>query len=153
MLLFLQSVKQVEVRVQCSGSDDVVRLGGSSLHTACAMSSARLRAERQLFIRAQEDGTVQTHRAAFTVSIEADVPCEIEGSGTMHKASSWLLVMRVEPVTEEAEDLEIPRHRYAAVAMRLTSAAFKDSLSRQVPCFSPLALQTGFPAHASANFR
>ena len=95
---------------------------------------------------------MQTHRAAFTVSIEADVPCEIEGSGTMHKASSWLLVMRVEPATEEAEDLEIPRHRYAAVAMRLTSAALKDSLSGQVSCFSPLALQTGFPAQVSANF-
>ena len=59
LLLFLQSVEQVEVLVQCSGSDDVVRLGGSSLHrrmVQCRLTVLLSQCPLKLMFRARAKG-------------------------------------------------------------------------------------------------
>eukprot|EP00930_Biecheleria_cincta_P069650 TRINITY_DN57364_c0_g1_i1.p1 TRINITY_DN57364_c0_g1~~TRINITY_DN57364_c0_g1_i1.p1 ORF type:complete len:1669 (-),score=270.95 TRINITY_DN57364_c0_g1_i1:122-5128(-) len=154
LLLFLQSVESIDVLVCDEGSTGPARrIGGASVRTASQTTVELLRKERRLFTAAGPAGS--QHAASYAFAVETDTPAKsgAAGEGTIRATSAWLVAARCESDGRPADqEDELPRRRCAAVAMRLWPPVADEPLPGRAFCFLPLSLDTGLPAHISANF-
>lgn len=169
LLIFLQSVEHIEVLVQGSGDAQLIRLGSASLRTASDGLIVRLRHERRLLARANEQQTDAALRAAYVFAIDVETPApewkEFNGQispGSTAPTSSgsvWFVASRAEAggaSTGKApsDGDELPKRRCGAIAVRLWPEATGPvgPVVGRAFCFLPLSLDTGMPVHVSANF-